>query len=180
MSLSRPSSTARSEQPSNTLVVLPKTPPIHSGALWALFWSIGVVMGLLGRELVVGDERPSVSGAAAVADGGAQSGEPAEPQTPLAVEVRAVLELPTERPTTPPPTPLVVATVTPLPDAEFCAAEKPGEVCRVPFPPPPTPTPFPTCDHMAVLQPGTWCVWPTPRAGDVELYADGAAGTDIP
>ena len=41
-----------SELPANTLVVLPKPLPAQSGALWSLFWTIGLAMGLLGREIV--------------------------------------------------------------------------------------------------------------------------------
>ena len=110
-------------------------------------------MGLFARDIIAGD----VAGRAVSNPTPIVSAERAlfQPEVqPLAVNVRAVLELPS--PTPVPLQPTVVPNLTP--DANYCTDVEPGAVCKVPYPPPPTPTPLPSCH--ANPEPGTWCRWP--------------------
>jgi hypothetical protein len=146
--------------PRNTVVVLPKPLPMNRGALWVLFWTVGLLMGLFARAIIDG---PGETRLATAAGGtGAAAGDlaaVAEAPT-MEVHVRAVLELPSPTATS---TPQATATSSPDPAAalDFCAGADPGQLCKVPFPAPPTPTPYPSCAEMDHLAPGDWCVWPT-------------------
>lgn len=78
-------------------------------------------------------------------------------QPTIAVQIRAVLEMPTATPTTVPtraPTRAPTTTVT----INWCGAPEPGRTCQVP--PPPTPTPEPMRDCYVETRPGAWCYWP--------------------
>src|SRR5262249_49645429 len=94
--------------PQNTVVVLPKPPPMNRGALWLLFWTVGLLMGLFARALVDGpggvDPGPPDRQAAVVAP--ADEGDGTQPT--VAVQIRAVLEL---------PSPTATSTPKPLPTA---------------------------------------------------------------
>ena len=144
--------------PQNTLVVMPKAGPASRSALWALFWTLGVLMGLFVREFV--NEAGGTVGNAGAAGLEADAAQVAGAAPTMELNVRAVLELPSPTPTS---SPIPAPTKTPeaTPPGDFCSDQKPGAVCQVPYPPPPTPTPFPSCAEMAQLSPGSWCVWPT-------------------
>ena len=135
-----------------------------------------MLMGLFGREIVAGTGGGDAAIGAVGSGAIVQSAEAGTPPATFAVEVRAVLELPTATPTsTPRPSP----TMEPDVDSQldFCADEQPGKVCRVPYPPPPTPTPYPSCGDLADLEPGSWCVWPTePAAAPVWMDVEGRSG----
>lgn len=96
----------------------------------------------------------------AVPGGYAAAPEPGPPGT-VVVEVRAVLELPTETPL--PTATAAVARPTATPVGDYCAAAPryPDEVCRVPPPPPPTSTPYPPCGTDAAA-PNQFCRWTGP------------------
>jgi hypothetical protein len=147
--------------PPNTVVVLPKSLPTNRGALWMLFWTIGLLMGLFARSIVngPGDVDP-LTQARGSNGSSADRAALAEAQPTVEVHLRAVLELPSPTATS---TPRPTATATPdaTGQVDFCADNQPGKLCRVPLPPPPTPTPYPSCVDMAHLAPGDWCVWPT-------------------
>jgi hypothetical protein len=148
--------------PQHTVVVLPKPLPMNRSALWTLFWTIGLLMGLVARGVVDGGEADI-----AHATGGSSVTQPgrvamAEEQPTMEVKVRAILELPSPTPTALPVRP--TATTDPARLANFCTDAEPGTLCRVPYPPPPTPTPMPSCADMAQLSPGDWCIWPTDSA----------------
>jgi hypothetical protein len=81
-----------------------------------------------------------------------------DPPPTLEINLRAVLELPTDVPTIAPLPTLTPAQVTP--SINDCSSVDPGEICRVPFPPIPTETPLPSCLRMDYLTPGAWCIWP--------------------
>lgn len=160
MALERSFDPESSYLPPNTVVVLPKPLPMNRGALWVLFWTVGLLMGLFARAIIDGPGGTGLSNAptgksVASRDPAAAAGAPT-----MQVNVRAILELPSPTATdTPQPT------STPSPDPasviSFCSGADPGKVCKVPFPPPPTPTPYPSCAHMERLSPGDWCIWPT-------------------
>jgi hypothetical protein len=40
--------------PKNTVVVMPKAPPMNRSALWVVFWGVGLVMGLVLRSMIDG------------------------------------------------------------------------------------------------------------------------------
>jgi hypothetical protein len=149
--------------PQNTVVVLPKPLPTNRSALWTLFWAIGLLMGLVARGIINGpgetDIAHATGGSGAIEPGGVAM---AQEQPTMEVNVRAILELPSPTPTTPPVRP--TATTDPARLANFCTDAEPGTLCRVPYPPPPTPTPMPSCADMAQLSPGDWCIWPTDSA----------------
>jgi hypothetical protein len=144
--------------PQNTLVVQPKPMPANPSTLWALFWVVGLLMGLFARTIVDGPGEVELANAAGATGRAAW----AEAQPTMEVHVRAVLELPS-----PTATPTVPPSATASPDAAggvpFCSdAAPPDGLCRVPYPPPPTSTPFPSCTEMARLAPGDLCEWATP------------------
>jgi hypothetical protein len=146
--------------PPNTVVVMPKLSPMNRGALWALFWTVGLLMGLFARAILDGaTDGGLASNTAGANTTGSNQAAMAEAPT-MEVHLRAVLELPTATVTS---TPRPTATPSPDPASgtDFCATEEAGTLCRVPFPPPPTPTPYPSCADMDRLAPGDWCVWPT-------------------
>lgn len=149
------------QPPPHTVVVLPKPLPMNRGALWALFWTLGVLMGLFARTIIDGPGDLDLA-----SSGTGQPSQPiaaAEERPTMEVHVRAILELPSPTPTnTPKPAP--TSTPDPASGGNFCADVEPGKLCRVPFPPPPTPTPYPSCAEMDRLSPGDWCVWPTEPA----------------
>jgi hypothetical protein len=144
----------------NTVVVLPKPLPMNRSALWILFWSVGVLMGLFARTVIDGPEGLEPAAASGGNGMALAAGNSVAPPT-MEVQVRAVLELPSPTPTSTPE-----SSPTAMPDqtrtADFCSAAEPGKLCRVPYPPPPTPTPYPSCADMDRLSPGNWCIWPTP------------------
>ena len=149
--------------PQNTLIVLPKPLPMNRGALWTLFWTIGLLMGLFARAIIDGPTETGLANATS-GSGDASGDQAAVAEAPtMEVYVRAVLELPSPTPTSTPR-----ATATASPDAasnlNFCADVEPGKLCKVPYPAPPTPTPYPSCADMAQLAPGDWCIWPTQPA----------------
>ncbi len=160
MAVERSSPSSHAELPQNTVVVMPKPLPMNRGALWMLFWTIGVLMGLFARTIIDG---PTDAGLANVARGdSAAAGDlAAVAKAPtMEVHLRAVLELPSPTPTdTPQPT--STSSPDPASNLDFCSDAEPGRVCKVPFPPPPSPTPYPSCADMDLLAPGDWCVWPT-------------------
>jgi hypothetical protein len=140
--------------PKNTIVVMPKTPPINRGALWVLFWAVGIAMGLVLRSLIDGQTQDPVDPAIVPQVAQSYGGVPT-----LEVNVRAVLELPTSTPTqmARPITPTTSVT----PTINNCGEAEPGKICQVPFPPMPTATAYPSCALMDNLRPGAWCIWPT-------------------
>jgi len=140
--------------PKNTIVVMPKNQTANRSALWFAFWGVGVAMGLILRSLIDGSgELPAERQAVAAVS---QSNGP---MPTLAVNVNAVLQLPTATST---PIPTVTVEATPLtPTINDCAAAEPGKVCQVPYPPAPTATPYPSCARLDSLPPGSWCMWPT-------------------
>jgi hypothetical protein len=158
MALERSYDSESSYLPPNTVVVLPKPLPMNRGALWVLFWTIGLLMGLFARAIIDG---PGDTGLTNVPSGNAAGAVAAAAEAPtMQVNVHAVLELPSPTATdTPGPT----ATSSPDPAASlnFCTNAEPGKLCKVPFPSPPTPTPYPSCTDMDRLTPGDWCIWPT-------------------
>ncbi|MEA2511796.1 MAG: hypothetical protein QOJ59_1283 [Thermomicrobiales bacterium] len=164
MALERSYPSSQSELPHNTVVVLPKPLPMNRGALWTLFWALGLLMGLFARTIIDG---PAETGLANVARGNsAAAGDLAaiaEAPT-MEVHLRAVLELPSPTPTS---TAQPTATSSPDPagNLDFCANVEPGKLCKVPYPTPPPPTPYPSCSEMDQLAPGDWCVWPTQPTG---------------
>jgi hypothetical protein len=150
--------------PQNTVIVLPKPLPMNRGALWALFLTIGLLMGLFIRTLI--DDAGSPSRATAAGAGNSATGglaAIAEAPT-MEVHVRAVLEMPTATPTSP-PRPTMTTIPDPASGQDFCSNTDPGKLCRVPYPTPPPPTPYPSCENMDQLAPGDWCVWPTQPSG---------------
>lgn len=150
--------------PQNTVVVLPKAPASSKSALWLLFWAVGIAMGLLARDVLDGPSAPvpPTANAEAAGVGGAGGISGLAPAPTLAVQVLAVLELPTDTPTV---APTVTATIPPVtPFSNVCGDAKPGAICQVPPPPDPTPTPYPSCADMTQLAPGDWCRWPDPPA----------------
>src|SRR4051812_37791595 len=89
--------------PQNTVVVLPKPLPMNRSALWTLFWTVGLLMGLIGRGVIDGPGGMDV--VHATGDSGAtQPGQVAmaAEQPTMQVNVRAILELPSPTPTMPP------------------------------------------------------------------------------
>lgn len=150
--------------PQNTLVVLPKPIPMNRGALWTLFWTIGLLMGLFARSIIDG---PTETGLAtnAIAGGRQNRDQAALAEAPtVEVHLRAILELPSPTATST-PRPTATASPDPAGNLNFCADVEPGKLCKVPYPNPPTPTPYPSCADMEQLAPGDWCVWPTYPAG---------------
>lgn len=136
--------------PKNTIVVMPKTPPMNRSALWVVFWGVGLAMGLLLRSVIEGPAPAQVDASTAPASG---------PAPTLEINVRAILELPTSTPTSPATGTLEVTTLTPT--INDCGTAEPGTVCRVPLPPRPTATAYPSCETLDELTPGAWCMWPT-------------------
>lgn len=139
--------------PPNTVVVLPKPLPINRGALWVLFWSIGILMGLFVRDVVDGggSSHDSSSGAP-----GSSRSLSAQPTSPQAILVTAIVAFPTATATAT-PQPTTEAT----PDVDMCGTATPGTICRIPPPTPLPPTPYPSCVKMDELAAGDWCTWPT-------------------
>lgn len=139
--------------PRNTIVVMPKNPPVNRPTLWLVFWGIGLLMGLFLQSLI---ETPTPDRVEAGTTHTAVEAAGAAPT--FEVNVKAVLELPTAT-----PTPLVMSTAdaaTVTSTINECTSAEPGKVCQVPFPPAPTATPYPSCLEMDHLTPGTWCMWP--------------------
>lgn len=84
----------------------------------------------------------------------------AAPELPtFAVQVRAVLELPTATPTTVPTRAPTRAPTIAHPTVNDCGTPEPGAICAKPWPTPPPPTPYPPCEKMARLNPGDFCRW---------------------
>lgn len=154
-----PSSPSGPYEPQNTVVVMPKTPPMNRSALWLVFWGVGILMGLAIGSLL---DDPAPSSVEAQAGDVVDSAQASGPPPTLEVNVRAVLELPTSTPTV-----YLMPTTTPAkltPTINECTSADPGTVCRVPFPPEPTETPYPSCLQMDYLTPGAWCEWPDTTA----------------
>jgi hypothetical protein len=149
--------------PQNTLVVLPKPLPMNRGALWALFWTIGLLMGLFARAIIDGPSETGLANTASANMVPSNDLAAAAEAPTMEVHLRAVLELPSPTATS---TPRATATASPDPagSLDFCADAEPGQICKVPYPTPPPPTPYPSCTEMARLSPGDWCVWPTQPA----------------
>jgi hypothetical protein len=162
MALERSYNPIESYLPQNTVVVLPKPLPMNRGALWTLFWTIGLLMGLFVRTIIDGPNDASLASGTGGGNSNTDLAAVAEAPT-MEVHVRAVLELPSPTPTS---TPRATATASPDPAANlnFCSDAQPGKLCKVPYPTPPPPTPYPSCINMDKLTPGDWCVWPTEPA----------------
>jgi hypothetical protein len=143
-----------SSLPKNTIVVMPKHPPASRSTLWVAFWGVGVAMGLILRTMIDGSgELPAERNAAAAIV------QPGGPMPTLAVNVNAVLQLPTATPSPIPTVTVEAKTITPT--INDCGSAQPGQICQVPYPPAPTATPYPSCLRLDSLQPGSWCMWPT-------------------
>lgn len=150
-----------SSVPPNTVIVLPKPLPMNRGALWTLFWAIGILMGLFARGIVDGPEPAGLARGAGASAGPSVDAAEVSAAPTMVVHLRAILEMPSPTATSS-PRPTTTATRSAAAGVDFCTAAEPGALCRVPYPAPPTPTPYPSCEEMANLAPGDWCVWPTP------------------
>src|SRR5262249_21179042 len=91
--------------PRNTVVVLPKPLPMNRGALWVLFWTVGLLMGLFARAIIDGPGDPGLADAATGSRAPAGDAAAIAEAPTMEVHVRAVLELPSPTVTnTPQPT----------------------------------------------------------------------------
>lgn len=155
--------------PPSTVVVLPKPLPANRGALWMLFWTVGLLMGLFLRALIGGDALWSSATTTRSVPGyvpaSSSNGESISAFGTMGAEIAAKLNpSPT---TTPTPRPTATGTVR----ANYWDASQttPGTYQMPPATSVP-PTPYPMC--RPDLKPGEWCevmaTEPTPtptRAG---------------
>jgi hypothetical protein len=154
-------------------VVPPRPPPGNRGALWVLFWTVGLLMGLFARDVVDGPAPLRPAGAQPATAAGLTSGDArAAPALDYAATIAADVHDALFPSPTATATPAPTATPALTPAAAFCRDPAPGTVCRVPFPPPPTPTPFPDCAEMARLAPGDWCVWLRAPAAEPDVQGN--------
>lgn len=139
--------------PANTVVVLPKPLPMNRGALFLLFWSIGLLMGGSAVWLVLNDRS-----ATPITSPGSVPNSSLASSTQPTIVVQAILQLPSPTPTeTPRPMPTDVPGT--MSAATFCTlTPEPGTVCIRPAPTPLPPTPLPSCAEPGM--PSTWCQWP--------------------
>jgi hypothetical protein len=117
-----------------------------------LFWSIGALMAGFGVHLFDVAAQPMQPSPTR-----ATSAQPEQAVQPtFVINVQAELVAPSPTTTTTPSatdTPIVVT---------MCGTAEPGKLCKVPFPAPPTPTPYPDCKDIDHMEPGDWCIWPSP------------------
>lgn len=139
--------------PQNTVVVLPKPLPMNRGALWTLFWSIGLLMGLFVDNVI-----------------GIDQARPVATQGPQP-EARVVIEFPTSTVTpTRTATAIPIAETRSTPALDLCqpGTTKPDQLCAVPAPPAPTASPYPSCDEPGLVY-GDVCRWPQGTAITMEI-----------
>lgn len=129
--------------------------------LYVAFTAVGILGGLFAREVIDGPGNldPSSGASAIVREFDPPTPGPIYEATTAAEIYNMLHPTPTETPT---PKPTATETPDPMQGLNFCATDTPdGEMCKVPYPPPPTTTPYPDCPDVIATptNAGEWCLF---------------------